>query len=213
MDAGNAAGWLPNLRAAVDQGPEAVDAVLRSMATATSINLYFIPLVTEIADAFARAHISPGSRPGKPAGAFERMAYAAGSAAARAVPALQSFTHACADPAHRATRVQPCRTILQATASADTVLIASLGARLRVRFDAPGDPDRVAAESWRRTYEWQQAQLMALETSIWHVNTRAETRLKLMASLPREQDVMIAMLEKYGRPVEPPADWQPATSP
>ena len=213
MDAGNAAGWLPNLRAAVDQGPEAVDAVLRSMATATSFNLYFNRVVTDIADAFARAHISSGSRPGKPAGPFERMAYAAGTAAARAVPALQSVTHACADPARRATRAEPCRAILQVTASADTVLIASLGARLRVRLEAPEDPDRVAAESWRRIYEWQRTQSMALEYSIWHVDARAETRLKLMASLPRDQDVMIAMLEKYGRPVEPPADWQPATSP
>ena len=213
VDAGNAAGWLADLRTATDQGPDAVDTVLRSMATGTSFNLHFNQLVTYVVDSSARAHVNLTRPSGKVAAPFERLVNAVGIVSAEGIPALQSFALACTDPAHRSTRAEACRAILRATTSADTALIQSLGARLRVQLDAPGDPDRIAAEAWRRTYEWQRDQTSASETSFWNRNARAQTQLRLVASLPREQDVMRAMLEKYGRPVEPPATWKPAGSP
>ena len=40
-------------------------------------------------------------------------------------------------------------------------------------------------------------------------NRRIAEELRLMARLPGEMDVMKAMLQRHGRAVEPPADWQP----
>jgi hypothetical protein len=215
VDPMDAAGWLPDLQAAGARSPQAVDAVLSAMARATTFNLYYNRRVTVIADAYRRAGTTPLStrRPRPPA-----LFGAAVSLAAPRAPvlqALQTLSRACTDGARRAIRDDACDAILHAMADGDEAMIRALSAQLRIQRGTAGDPDRLAAQRWRRTWAWQRTQLRSVmfAPSVALVPLRSNRRfaaeLRLMAALPAEMQVTQAMLRRYGRAVEPPAGWQP----
>lgn len=213
VDPSNAAGWMPDLDAAGESRPDDVDAILRSMAKATTFNLYFDRLVTEIADAFERARARTGLTRDQASTPLYRLAWATGLTASQNVPPFQVLAHACTDPSRRATRRDPCDAILKTMAQGDTVLVQSVAASIRIRTEDPGSPARTAAEAWRRNLAWQQEQMASLEIALFRFNDRAAERLRLMASLPKESDVMRSILENHGIAVEPPPGWKPRGSP
>ena len=103
--------------------------------------------------------------------------------------------------------------MLDAMARGDTILVQSVAASIHIRTEDPGSPARTAAEAWRHNLTWQQEQMGSLEISLFHFNDRAAERLRLMATLSNESDVMRAILENHGIPVEPPPGWKPRGSP
>jgi hypothetical protein len=217
VDPMDAAGWLPDLQAADTRSPQAVDAVLGAMAQDTTFNLYYNRRVTAIADAYRRAATTPlSTRRPRPATLFG-AAVSLARPHAPVLQALQTLSRACTDGARRAIRDDACNAILQAMARGDEAMIQALAAQLRIRRGAAGDPDRRAAQQWRRAWAWQRAQLRSV---MWapsvalvplRSNRRFATELRLMATLPGEMQVMQAMLRRYGRAVEPPAGWQPSS--
>jgi hypothetical protein len=173
--------------------------------------------VTAIADAYRRAATTPlSTRRPRPATLFG-AAVSLARPHAPVLQALQTLSRACTDGARRAIRDDACNAILQAMARGDEAMIQALAAQLRIRRGAAGDPDRRAAQQWRRAWAWQRAQLRSV---MWapsvalvplRSNRRFATELRLMATLPGEMQVMQAMLRRYGRAVEPPAGWQPSS--
>ncbi|MGH8142985.1 MAG: hypothetical protein ACREU2_10770 [Steroidobacteraceae bacterium] len=207
IDPANAAGWLPDLAAAAKHSTAAVTAVLTAMSRTTAFNLYFNQRVVEIADAYQQIGTTPTYRHSP--GAMARLFAAGGLVAAQPVPALQELARAC-DEVHP-DRNQACEAILATMARGDEDLIQSLAAEITIRRDAPDDPGRIAAQRLLRTSAWQEHLLGPIESAPFALNRRAAERLRLMALLPTEDEVTRALLRRHHRPLEPPAQWRPAT--
>lgn len=205
IDPDNAAGWLPALAAAAKRSPTAVDAVLASMSRSTKFSLYFNRRVVETANAFQRAGATPGY--GQAAGALARLSAASALAAALPVPGITALAKAC-DAQVQIDRDKVCDAISATMAHGDELLLQMLAADIEIRRREPGDPMRIAAEAARRTLAWQMHLLSSVESPLFDGNQRATERLRLMARLPTEVDVMRTLLQRQHQPLEPPAGWQ-----
>ena len=90
--------------------------------------------------------------------------------------------------------------------NADTWLMQSLGASMVIRLSAPGSQERTATVSWRRTKDWQVAQLTKLATQL---RSRRHLREQLQATREHdsETDAWIELLKAHQLRLEPPASW------
>ena len=205
VDADNGAAWLPTLAAAQkDKDTIEVDRVLVDMAEAAHFNLYANRTTVLMFDALRRAR---AALPRNPLGSdVARLTEAMGLASAAAVPSFSPLINACREA--DAERREACLTLSKTMQRADTVMAQLVGFAIERRLTPTDSKElRVIAER-RRLLEWRvtaaaQSEVPSLP---FLKNARARSRVAKMRSLPREEDVCIAILREHKTPLDPPED-------
>lgn len=195
----NAAVWLGPLQRAQMQKDAQVEAqLIDSMSQSPQFNLYWTTLMHRLTAA-AMAMPNPGER----TPLTSSLAEIAGFLGAL-VPPFAPLTTTCnAETARNPERRLACERIAELLERSDTYLGEAVGLGIAERIVAPNSTamvevkQRVVVSNYRR------------ETAGSLVNAQLEREkfsaelLKLFQSLPREQDVSLAILRWGGEPLEP----------
>jgi hypothetical protein len=205
LDPDNAAAWLPTLAAAQrDKDGTEVDRVLADMAQGERFDFYWNRIVALMYDALKAVSRN------LPKNALEsdalRLDSVAGLAAGEVMPPLRPLMDACRESSLATERRESCLKIAKSMQQGDTIMTQIAGLELERRFVAPdGREFRTLAER-RRTLEWRvaNAEQFAAPVLPWLKNAHARWRIARMRSLPREDDVLIAILRAQGMPIDPP---------
>ena len=208
IDPHNADVWMAALHDASTHADQArIDEALSNMAHSTYFNVYFVSLGRRFIAGLNRVPTPPGD-PADHAGtpAAQRQIRAMSIVAALAMPALQDLMHAC-KPGSAAGdgRRKTCRDIASSMEHGDSMLANLIGLRLH-EWTARDAGDLADAVAQRRRLQWRMNQLNAI------AGTPALPPMKEIATMlahEREVDGIDAMLAHAGRPLDPPADWQP----
>jgi hypothetical protein len=205
VDADNSAAWLPTLAAAQkDRDAVEVDRVLVDMAHGARFDFYWNRIVVLTADSLRNVR---GELPRHaPKSDATRLPAMAGLAAAELLPSFLPLNEACREPAAGTERRESCLKLSKLMQRGDTVIaqIAGLGLEKHL-VAAEGKEARAIAER-RRVLEWRVSTAEQFDTPLlpWLTNGRARSRLSLMRTMPREEDVCVAMLREHGMATEPP---------
>lgn len=206
IDPANAVGRLPRLElaaAARDEG--ATDAVLNRLADAAYWNVYYTEASTRATRAVLQA--VAGMEPaharhyGDPKAAYVS---AVGQIAAL-VPPLSSISRACENVKHVAPRRVTCLRIARAMQASDTLLLEGVGTSLALRLTDAGSPEHLIATDARRRFEWQLEAVARMS----RLSMPADYP-DLASRMPREQDVVAALMAQRGISRDPPVGWKPA---
>ena len=208
IDPQNGGAWMAALHAAATHADQArTDEALSNMARSTHFNFHFASLGRRFIAGLNRVPTPPGN-PAAPTDAPEarRQMQAMSMVAALAMPALQDLMHACRPgPAASDARRQTCRDIATSMERGDTMIANMVGLRLR-EWAARDANDRAEAVAQRRRLQWRMNQLNAIAGTTALPPTK---EIAIMLAHDREIDSIDTMLTDAGRPLDPPADWQP----
>ncbi len=207
VDADNSAAWLPTLATAQkDRDSTEVDRVLASMAQGLHFNLYANRATVMMFDALKNA------RSQLPSHYLEtdlnRLTEAKGIADAIVQPSFAPLINACRDAAAGTERGDNCLTLSKTMQSADVVMAQLVGFAIEKRLiGADGKEARSIAER-RRVLEWRVAAANRSDSPLlpWSKNAHARSRIAKMRSMPREEDVYLAILRDHKKPLDPPED-------
>jgi hypothetical protein len=88
----------------------------------------------------------------------------------------------------------------------DTVAAQLAGYSLAKRLLAPDSKEARTSAERRHVLEWRVAEAAKFDSALlpWTKNTRTRARLAQMRTLPREEDVCIAILKAHKMALEPP---------
>jgi hypothetical protein len=203
VDADNGAAWLPTLLLAErEHNAVDVDRILNEMAQTTRFEFHWTRLVVLLFDALR--HASRTLPAGYVPTDLARYQEALGVIDAEVLPPLAPLGSLCrSSPEHR----EPCMRIARRMQHADTVIAQMAGFSLERYWLAPdGREARVLAER-RRLLQWRiEAADRADEPLLpWSRNAWARRRIGAMRTIPREEDLLLAVLRQNHLPVEPPA--------
>jgi hypothetical protein len=205
VDADNSAAWLPTLAAAQkDRDAMEVDRVLVDMAQGARFDFYWNRIIVLTADSLRSVRSElPQQAPRSDA---TRISTMTGLAAAELIPSFLPLNEACREPAAGTERRESCLKLSKIMQRGDTVAAQLAGLGLEKHLVAPDGKEARAIAERRRVLEWRVSTAAQFDTPLlpWLVNARARSRLALMRSLPREEDVCVAMLKKHGMATEPP---------
>jgi len=208
IDPHNGDAWMAALHDASTHSDQTrIDEALSKMARSTHFNFYFASLGRRFIAGLNRVSTPPGD-PADQADTPEaqRQVQAMSMVAALAMPALQDLVHAC-QPGSTASdaRRKTCRDIATSMEHGDSVIANMVGLRLH-EWTARDADDRAEALAQRRRLQWRMNQLSAI------AGTPALPSAKEVAAMlvhEREVDSIDAMLADAGKPLDPPAGWQP----
>jgi hypothetical protein len=198
VDPTNAVVWVNALAAAqLANDIPAETQVLEAMARSQRFHLYWNPLVANL----SLTRIHSGQRP-QPA-LTDTIGWLAGTL----VPPLRRFTVGCNQTRTAdAQWEQRCRRIANLLMNSDTYIVESLGLKLAKQVTGEAAARAKLDERLRtRRYLWQ----LSGEIAASHVekDKLAAKQIELMRTLPREQDVFLAIVRWAGMPTIPPADF------
>lgn len=205
IDADNAAAWLPTLSAAVkDKDRVEIDRVLTDMAQGRHFDLYWNPIVVMMVDTLK--HAAKRLPAGAPNGDAARLAAVVGIAAARLIPPFQPVGEACREAAAGTDRHEACLKVARLLQQGDTVVGEIFGCGLEKRQLPVDSKEARALAEHRRVLEWRMASTGKFDLPLlpWLRNAHARWRIARMRSLPREQDVVLAVLREQALPLYPP---------
>ncbi|MGH8158037.1 MAG: hypothetical protein ACREPQ_07945 [Rhodanobacter sp.] len=208
IDPQNGDAWMAALHNASEHSDQArIDDALSNMAHSTYFNFYFASLGRRFINGLNRVPLPLGG-PADHADTPEaqRQVQAMGMVAALAIPAMQDLVHAC-KPGSSASesRRETCRAIATSMERGDTLIANMVGLRLH-EWSTRDAADRAEALVQRRRLQWRMHQLHTITGTPALPPTKQVTT---MLAHEREADSIDAMLADAGRPLEPPADWQP----
>jgi hypothetical protein len=205
VDADNGAAWLPTLAAAEkDKDATEVDRVLADMARGKRFDLYFNRVVVLMFDALAGARNElPGGYATSDAG---RFATVDGIATGEIIPPFSPLIDACREPAAVADRREQCLKLSKTMQRGDTIIAQMAGFSIERRLLAPDSKEARAIGERRHVLEWRVTEASKFDAPLlpWLKNARARARLAQMRSLPREEDVCIAILKQHKMAIAPP---------
>jgi len=205
LDPNNAAAWLPTLESAVGSHDEVeTDRVLAHMARGSSLDFYWDPIVARAFDAL-RA-VAPRI-PGHPLDSDAAILAAVEQAAGRLIiPSLTALETVCRDARPGSPRRTACEKIAQLLRHADTIDAQYAGYSIGRRFARYGSPGYRALGEARRVLEWRAANAARFDSPLlpWLRSAHARWRVEQMRKLPRQEDVIIAVLRYQGLPIDPP---------
>ena len=205
VDADNSAAWLPTLAAAQkDRDATEVDRVLVDMAQGGRFDFYMNRIVVLTADSLKNVRSElPRQAPKSDA---TRLPAVAGLAAAEMLPSFLPLNEACREPAAGTERRESCLKLSKIMQRGDTVAAQLAGLGLEKHLVAADGKEARAIAERRRVLEWRVSTAAQFDTPLlpWLANGRARSRLSLMRTLPREEDVCVAMLREHGMATEPP---------
>jgi hypothetical protein len=202
VDADNATAWLPKLAAALkDKDPAQIDRVLTDMAHGERFDLYTNKATVMMFDALKRARAE--LPPKYAASDLTRLTEALGLADGAFKPSFSPLINACRETTGE--RRESCLKLSKTMQRADAVLTQLVGFAIEKGLTVDAKEQRAIAER-RRLLEWRLASANMSDTPLlpWLRNARARARLKKIRTLPREEDVCIALLREHGLPLEPP---------
>jgi hypothetical protein len=206
VDADNGVAWLPTLAAAQkEKDAVEVDRVLDDMAQSTRFDLYGNRITVMMFDTFKAARRQlPAHYLKTDVARLSEAIWIAGSAF---TPSFSPLINACRDAAARERR-DSCLQLSKTMQRADTIMAQLVGFAIEKRLTrADAKEYRTIAER-RRLLEWRAASAKAADNPLlpWLRSARARSRLAKMRTLPREEDVSIALLNEHGMPLDPPED-------
>ena len=205
VDADNSAAWLPTLAAAQkDHDAMEVDRVLVDMAQGARFDFYWNRIVVLTAHSLKNVR---GELPRQaPKSDATRLPAMAGLAATEMLPSFLPLNEACREPAAGTERHESCLKLSKIMQRGDTVVAQLAGFGLEKHLVAPDGKEARAIAERRRVLEWRVSTAAQFDTPLlpWLTNGRAQSRLSLMRTLPREEDVCVAMLREHGVATEPP---------
>ena len=211
IDPGNGAGWMAALQHASNSKDSAgVEQALTQIAQASQFDLDFVPLerrfISGLAEVPAPFAVDADSNTPE----AQRRVWAISVTSALATPGFQSLLQACKQdsagdkPALR----QRCRLIATRLVGGDRVISNMVGLRLQ-EWAANNDQDRQSALTEQRRMNWRLWQLGDIATK-QQLSTGEQTAI--LIAHDNESDGIAAVLTAAHRPLDPPADWQPAVA-
>ena len=205
VDPRNGNFWIVALHDASEHADQTrIDTALTGMAQSTSFDLYSVSLGRRMLLGLKRIPPAPGfdDTPVDVA----RQVQARTLVLAVATPAMQDLVEACrpGTPAGN-TRRKTCRAIANSLRHSDSLITNMIGLRLQ-EWTASDATDRNDALAGRRRLEWKMSQLRDVSDSVMPPVTRMGTLL----AHKNEVDGIDAVLRATGRPLDPPAGWQPS---
>ena len=206
VDADNGAAWLPTLAAAQrDKDATEIERILGDMARGTHFNLYWNAIVVLMFDALdaARKQLPSGYA------SSDATRYAAVSAVARSeiIPPFTPLVDACRDAVAAGERRDVCLKLSKILQRGDTIIAQMVGFNIERRLLPPDSKEARAVGERRRVLEWRVSAAATFDSALlpWTNNSRARARIAQMRSIPREEDVCIAILRKHKMAIDPPA--------
>jgi hypothetical protein len=206
VDADNAAAWLPTLAAAQrERDIPQVDRILDAMAQGKRFDIYPNRTTVMVFDALNRARAALPTH--YAASDLLRLTEAMGLAGAAIMPSFSPLINACRDTA-LAERREACIRLSMTMQKGDAVMTQLVGFAIERRLTAADSKERQGLDERRRLLEWRvsSAHLSDAPLLPWLRNARARDRLATMRTLPREEDVCIALAREQGLPLVPPEE-------
>jgi hypothetical protein len=205
VDADNGAAWLQSLTAAQkDRDSTDVDRILADMALGARFDLYWNRVVVLMVDALeAAGYDLPGGLAGSDSA---RLSTADGIASAEIVPPFTALVEVCRESNAPPERRDLCLKLAKTMQRSDTVAAQLAGFSLAKRLLAPDSKEARTIAERRHVLEWRVAEAGKFDNPLlpWTKNARARARLAQMRTLPREEDVCIAILKSHRMALEPP---------
>jgi hypothetical protein len=205
VDADNGAAWLQNLAVAQkDRDTMEVDRILNDMAHGTRFDFYWNRIVVLMVDALhaARADL-PG---GYAASDSARLTAVNEIANGEIVPPFSALVDACRESSAIAERRELCLKLSKIMQRSDTVAAQIAGFGIERRLHAPDSKEARTIAERRHVLEWRVAAAAKYDDALmpWTMNAHARERLRQMRSIPREEDVCIAILREHKMALDPP---------
>ncbi len=205
VDADNGAAWLQTLAAAQkERDTTDVDRILGDMALGARFDLYWNRIVVLMVDALdAVAYELPS---GYAESDSARLIAVSGIASAEIIPPFAALIEACRDSSAAPDRRDLCLKLSKIMQRSDTVAAQLAGFSLAKRLLAPDSKEARTIAERRHVLEWRVAEAAKFDSPLlpWTRNARARARLAQMRTLPREEDVCIAILKAHKMALEPP---------
>jgi hypothetical protein len=205
VDADNGAAWLQTLAAAQkDRDSTDVDRILGDMALGVRFDLYWNRIVVLMVDALdAVDYDLPGGFAGSDTA---RLGIVSAIASAEIVPPFTALVDVCRDSSAAPERRDLCLKLAKTMQRSDTVAAQLAGFSLAKRLLAPDSKEARALAERRHVLEWRVAEAAKFDNPLlpWTKNARTRARLAQMRTLPREEDVCIAILKAHKMALEPP---------
>jgi hypothetical protein len=202
--ADNPAAWLPTLSVAFKEGDTVeIERVLFDMSQGKHFDVYAMPVAVLMFDALTAAD---KSLPKTYAASDEdRLSLVIGVSAAKLVPSFTSLEEICRDSAPGTERRDACLKIARKLQRSDTVHGELAGITIEKHTVAPDSREALALTERRRVLESLVSLAAKFDTPLlpWSKSTHARWHLDQMRSLPREQDVLLAILREQGTPSLP----------
>jgi len=192
------------------------DALLADARVATRFDLGMLEQVRWMQAALLRTPPTPTERAAfAEAGEFVPAEHAAITAmglwAAVAIPGLEPLMQGCDADRLRAdaARARDCRHIAGIMAdTSDTQLGEMLGLALLERL-ATTQAERIQVQARRRTFDWRMFEWGRANAALPRDGAGQFVRFLADPSIRTEADLITRALQEAGRPLEPPAGWQP----
>jgi hypothetical protein len=204
VDADNGAAWLQTLATALrDRDQTEVDRILADMAHGARFDLYWNRLVVLMVDALSAAR---GELPGGFAGSdTARLTVITGIANGEIIPAFAPLVEACRESNGIPERHELCLRLSKIMQRGDTIVTQLTGFSIERHLLSPDSKEARAISERKHVLEWRQAEAAKFDSPLlpWMKNARARARLAHMRSLPREEDVCIAILRQHKMALEP----------
>lgn len=199
LDPANAVVWMNALSTAQrNRDAAAEEQVLEAMSRSARFEIYWNPLVASIA--LARTQGTQGSN--------VALSDSIGWLAGTIVPELPSLTLACSKTRTANEQwAQRCRRLANLLMNSDTYLTESLGLTLALQVTTdPAARAKLEERARMRRYLWQESgEIVASQIE---KDKFAAEQIQLIRTLPREQDVYLAIVRWAGRPTTPPAGFR-----
>jgi hypothetical protein len=205
LDPDNAAAWLPTLTAAHrDRDQVEIDRVLADMAQGIHFDFYWNRIAVLLYDQLRAVHKS------LPKGYVDseaaRLDEALGITSGEFIPPFSTLMETCKESMPGTPRRESCFKIAKSMQQGDTVITQIAGLSLEKRLVVVDGKEYRALLERRRVLEWRVATAGQFDQALlpWVKNAHARWRLARMRALPREEDVLLAILRQQGSPIDPP---------
>lgn len=205
LDPGSGAVWLgPLSRAQARQDARAEEQILEVMSKAAHFNVYWTTLVARLTPSIAKFPTGASTTREVPTPLTNGLNTTVGWLSKLDIPAFTPLSKACDQQRVRdpATRVR-CEAISQALQKSDTTLVEGLGLGIAQRLAAPDSAGAVRLTERINTLRYQNQTSGSIVAAQLEREKFSDQMLKLMAQLPREQDVSRAIIRWAGQPLSP----------
>ena len=206
IDADNGAAWIPTLAAAQKEKDSIdVDRILTEMAQGLRFDLYWNRTVVLLFDALKKA---AGALPaGYLTSDFARLVEAQDIAGAEIIPSFAPLVSACRESTSMERR-ETCLKLSKIMQRGDTVVAQMAGFGIERHLTSPDSKEGRALAEHRHVLEWRASTASQFDVPLlpWSKNARARTLVAQMRTMPREEDVDIAVLREHRIPLEPVED-------
>jgi hypothetical protein len=127
-------------------------------------------------------------------------------ASAEIIPPFTALVEVCRDSSAAPERRDVCLKLSKTMQRSDTVAAQLAGYSLAKRLVASDSKEARTIAERRHVLEWRVAEAAKFDSALlpWTKNTRTRARLAQMRTLPREEDVCIAILKAHKMALEPP---------